>query len=74
MAYPKRLEKLSVNRRQLLQWGLVAGVGCVGSAIAWNRWSQMNALPNRWIAIVFWIQWCGILVRFCPTIAFQVWF
>lgn len=48
MSYPNRLEKLSINRRQLLKWGIVAGVGSVGSAIAWNSWNQkrMGAAVN----------------------------
>lgn len=48
MSYPNRLEKLSMSRRQWLKWGLVAGVGSVGSAIAWNSWNhnRMGAAVN----------------------------
>lgn len=36
MSNQKRLDNLPLNRRQLLQWGLFAGAGLTGSAIALN--------------------------------------
>ena len=37
MSNQKRLEKSSLNRRQLLQWGLIGGAGVAASAIAATR-------------------------------------
>ena len=38
MSHFNQFDKAAWSRRQLLKWGLVAGVGCAGSAIAWNSW------------------------------------
>jgi manganese oxidase len=47
MSYPDRLDKLNVSRRQLMKWGLIGGVGCVGSAaIAWQIWREARSGSN----------------------------
>jgi manganese oxidase len=42
-----KLEKL--NRRQLLQWGLLGGVGLAGSAIALQQWNRQT--PKRAVQV-----------------------
>lgn len=43
MSYPNQSDKLKLSRRQVVKWGVVAGAGCVGSAIAWNFWAENRA-------------------------------